>query len=141
MDGSPVMTERAISLPFSFDSSGSVSYTSDEKKIWQDRVVLVVMTRLNERVMRPTFGTEASNSVFQSESTAESIIQQAVAAGFSQWLKPLTLTKVTITIDPADGYLFATVQYRYEKEKNEQSVKIKTAILSRSGDVILEVSN
>jgi phage baseplate assembly protein W len=90
--------------------------------------------------MRPTYGTEAGNSVFESENTAESIIQQAVAAGFSQWLKPLTLTRVTVEVDPADGYLFATVQYKYEKEKNEQSVKIKTAILSRSGDVILEVN-
>jgi phage baseplate assembly protein W len=134
------MTEKAISLPFSFDSSGSVSYTTDEKKIWQDRVVLVVMTRLTERVMRPTFGSTAGDSVFESEDTAESIIQQAVAAGFSQWLKPLTLTEVTITVDPADGYLLATVQYRYEKETNDQSVQIKTAILSQSGDVVLEVS-
>ena len=67
--------------------------------------------------------------------------EQAVAAGFAQWLKPLTLTKVTVTVDPTDGYLVATVQYKYEKDKNEQSVKIKTAILSRSGDVILEVGN
>jgi phage baseplate assembly protein W len=135
------MTERAISLPFSFDSSGAVSYTTDEKKIWQDRVVLVVMTRLSERVMRPTFGSTAGNSAFEPETTAESSIQQAVAAGFAQWLKPLTLTKVTVTTDPADGYVIATVQYKYEKERNEQSVQIKTAILSRSGDVILEVSN
>ena len=135
------MTEKAISLPFSFDSSGSVSYTADLKKIWQDRVVLVVMTRLTERVMRPTFGTTVGNSVFESESTAGVAIQQAISAGFAQWLKPLTLTNVTITTDPTDGYLVATVQYKYEKEENEQSVKIKTAILSRSGDVILEVGN
>lgn len=135
------MTERAISLPFSFDSSGALSYTTDEKKIWQDRVVLVVMTRLSERVMRPTFGSTAADSAFENEATAEAAIQQAIAAGFAQWLKPLTLTKVTITIDPTDGYLEATVQYKYEKERNEQSVKIKTAILSRSGEVILEVSN
>jgi phage baseplate assembly protein W len=134
------MNEKAISLPFSFDSSGSVAYTTDEKKIWQDRVVLVVMTRLTERIMRPTFGSTAGNSVFESESTAESVIQQAIAVAFSQWLKALTLTNVTVTVDPADGYLLATVQYKYEKEKNEQSVKIKTAILSRSGDVILEVN-
>ena len=135
------MTERAISLPFSFDSSGALSYTTDEKKIWQDRVVLVIMTRLNERVMRPTFGSTTGNSVFESESTAESAIRQAISAGFAQWLKPLSLTNVTVTADPADGYLVATVQYKYEKEVNEQSVKIKTAILSRSGDVILEVGN
>jgi phage baseplate assembly protein W len=91
--------------------------------------------------MRPTFGSTTGESQFESQTTAESAIQQAIYAGFAQWLKPLTLTAVTFTTDPADGYLVATVQYKYEKEKNEQSVKIKTAILSRSGDVILEVSN
>lgn len=135
------MTERAISLPFSFDSSGALSYTTDEKKIWQDRVVLVVMTRLSERVMRPTFGSTAPDTAFESETTAESAIKQAIAVGFAQWLRPLTLTQVTVSIDPTDGYLVATVQYKYEKERNEQSVKIKTAILSRSGDVLLEVNN
>jgi len=140
MDGSPIMTERAISLPFSFDSSGALSYTTDEKKILQDRVVLVVMSRLSERVMRPTFGSTAPDAAFESQETAESSIKQAITVGFSQWLKPLTLTKTIVEIDPIDGYLVATVQYKYEKEKNEQSVKIKTAILSRSGEVILEVS-
>lgn len=135
------MTERAISLPFSFDSSGALSYTTDEKKIWQDRVVLVVMTRLTERVMRPTYGSTAGNSVFESENSAQASIEQAVASAFSQWLKPLTLTAVAVTSDPTDGYLLVTVQYKYEKDQNEQSVQIKTAILSRSGDVILEVGN
>ena len=59
------MTSRAISLPFSFDSSGGVSYTTDNKKMWQDRVVLVVMTLLKERVMRPTFGSSAKATVFE----------------------------------------------------------------------------
>lgn len=134
------MTERAISLPFSFDSSGSVAYTTDEKKIWQDRIVLVVMSRLGARVMRPTFGSKAPDAAFESQQTAESSIRQAIEVGFAQWLKPLTLTQVIVAVDPTDGYLVATVQYKYEKEKNEQSIKIKTAILSRSGEVILEVS-
>jgi phage baseplate assembly protein W len=90
--------------------------------------------------MRPTFGSTAPDAAFESQQTAESSIRQAIEVGFAQWLKPLTLTQVVVEVDPTDGYLVATVQYKYEKEKNAQSVKIKTAILSRSGEVILEVS-
>lgn len=133
------MTERAISLPFSFDSAGSVSYTTDEKKIWQDRVVLVVMTRLNERVMRPTFGSEASNSLFENASSATGLLKDTIATAFSNWLKDLILTDVSVYTDPTDGYLVAEIFYRYNPIENEQSVKIKTAILSRTGEVILEV--
>lgn len=134
------MTQRAISLPFSFDASGSVSYSSDEKKIWQDRVVLVVMTRLNERVMRPTFGSTASSALFESAAAASNTIKQAVATAFSNWLPDLILTEVVMSTDPTDGYLVAEIRYKYNQNENEQSVKIKTAILNRSGEVIREVN-
>lgn len=133
------MTERAISLPFSFDSSGAVSYTSDPKKIWQDRVVLVVMTRLNERVMRPTFGSQSSSSLFESYGSATGLLKDTIATAFSNWLKELTLINVSVYTDTIDGYLVAEIFYKYNPNENEQSVKIKTAILSRTGEVLLEV--
>jgi hypothetical protein len=134
------MVQRAISLPFSFDASGSVSYSEDDKKIWQDRVVLVVMTRLNERLMRPTFGSTAAEALFENIDASSSLIKQAVATAFSNWLQDLILTEVITSVDPIDGYLTAEIKYRYNQNESEQSVKIKTAILSRSGEVIREVT-
>ncbi len=131
---------KAITLPFSFDSSGAVAYTQDEKKIWQDRVVLVLMTRLNERVMRPTFGSEVKDSLFETEEAATTMIKKATSVAFSRWLPQLELLGVSTTVDPVDGYIVVEVIYRYSPRENEQRVKIKTAILSRSGETILEVS-
>lgn len=74
--------QKAITLPFAFDSFGSVAYTEDEKKIWQDRVVLVVMTSLNERIMRPTFGTTVNATIFENVNDAVSLIQQSVGGLF-----------------------------------------------------------
>jgi phage baseplate assembly protein W len=135
------MTERAISLPFSFDSAGAVAYSTDEKKILQDRVVLVVMTRINERVMRPTYGSEAANALFENGSSASSLLKDTIATAFSNWLSDLILTEVDVSIDPIDGYVVAEIFYRYNPIENEQSVKIKTAILSRTGEVLLEVQD
>jgi len=131
---------KAISLPFSFDSSGAVAYTQDEKKMWQDRVVLVLMTRLGERVMRPTFGSEVKDSLFETEDAAVTMIRKSVSVAFSRWLSQLELISVTTTVDPVDGFIVLEVGYRYSPRENEQRVKIKTAILSRSGETILEVS-
>jgi phage baseplate assembly protein W len=131
---------KAISLPFAFDQSGSIAYTKDEKKIWQDRVVLVLMTRLGERIMRPTFGSEIGDSLFESEESATTLIKKSVSVAFSRWLKQLELISVTTDVDPTDGYIIIDVGYRYSPRENEQRVKIKTAILSRSGEIILEVS-
>jgi phage baseplate assembly protein W len=135
------MIEKAITLPFSFDSTGAVSHSTDQKKILQDRVVLVVMTKLNERVMRPTFGSEASNALFENIDSAANMIRQTIGAAFSNWLKGLLLTNVEIYVDPSEGYLIAEVFYKIDLQENEQSVRIKTAILSRTGDVLLEVNN
>ena len=51
------MSEIAMSLPFSIDPYGKVSSTTDQKKIWADKVRSVLGTALRERVMLPTFGT------------------------------------------------------------------------------------
>jgi phage baseplate assembly protein W len=132
------MASKAISLPFSFDTFGSVGYTSDEKKIWQDRVAMVVMTRLGERIMRPTYGTTVGNSVFENINDAVVLIEQAVAGAFTTFLSPLILTKVKASVDPVDGYVVIEISYRYNKPENEQSLKIKTAIFSRTGELIVE---
>lgn len=135
------MAERAISMPFSFDSSGAVSYTRDIRKIWQDRVVMVIMTKLRERIMRPAFGSEVHEFIFESEETATAELQGAVSVAFAKWLPALQLLGVDVSKDPLDQYIVVDVRYKYDPKLEGQSVKIKTAILTRSGDTILEVNS
>ena len=90
---------KAISLPFSFDSNGGVAYTTDDRKIWQDRVVLAVMTYFGERVMRPNYGSSVEEATFENTTTAISMINQAIAGAFSFWLPDLALGKVEKILD------------------------------------------
>lgn len=135
------MTSKAISLPFSIDEVGGVSYALNEAKIWQDRVLIVVMTNLNERVMNPTFGGNMGLSLFQNINDAMTLIQQSISLAFSRWLAPLTLVSVSGYVDPIEARLVLEVNYKLRDTDNGQSVTIKTAILSRAGDVLLEVRN
>lgn len=135
------MTQKAINLPFSFDSSGAVAYTTSDAKMWQDRVVLMLMTRLGERVMRPTYGSEVQSSLFENDEGAVSAVKKSVSAAFSKWLPQLQLLKVDAYSDKTDGYLMVEVFYKYNPRQNEQRVKLKTAILTRTGEVVLEVSD
>jgi phage baseplate assembly protein W len=140
MDGSIKMTERAISMPFSIDASGGIAYSERLEKIWQDRVLLAVMTSLGERVMRPDFGGTVPASLFENPNDALSLIRQSVQVTFSRWLQPLTLLSVSGYVGD-DNTLMAEIFYNLRETSQEQSVTIKTAILSRSGDIILEVPN
>ncbi len=134
------MTEKAISLPFGFNESGGISFTTDIKKIWQDRVVMVVMTSLGERVMQPSFGSDAKLATFEPIENAQVAIQQAVAVAFSRWLPQLSLTAVESTFDETEEALNVEVTYNYGAALDD-TVTIKTAILNRSGEVLLEVPN
>lgn len=140
MDGGIKMAERAISMPFSIDSSGGIGYSEKLEKIWQDRVLLAVMTNLGERVMRPSFGGTVSFSLFENPNDAITLIRQSVQITFATWLRPLTLLGVSGYVGD-DSILMIEIFYNLRESSQEQSVTIKTAILSRSGDIILEVPN
>ena len=131
---------RAISLPFNFDSSGSIAYTEDPAKIWQDRVIIAVMTSIGERIMRPTFGSDAPKTSGENVNDAISLIRQSVSVAFSRWLQSLTLLDVTGYVDPYDDHLIVQIKYNYRSQNQTQTVSIKTAVLSRSGDIIREVA-
>jgi len=132
---------KAIALPFSFDSNGAVNNTQDPKKVLQDRIVLVVMTYLGERVNRPNFGSNIKAVSFENMTEATQLIKQEVAVVFSKWLPYLNLIDSTSKVDPVDNILSISITYNYGINSNPETVSLKTAIISRSGDVITEVSN
>jgi len=133
------MTDRAIALPFSFNSSGEVSYSNDEKKIIQDRIVLAVMTRPGERVMRPSFGSAIYNTLFEDEAAALDIANQAVSACFVENFPYLTLIDVQPDLSTEDGTLELLIRYKKGEQSATESLTVKTKVFSRAGEVIQEV--
>ena len=132
---------KAISLPFSFDVNGAISSTQDLKKVFQDRITLLVMTYLGERVNRPNFGSNIKAVSFENITEATQLIKQEVSVAFSKWFPYLNLINATPQVDPVDNILSISISYNYGTNSNPETVSVKTAIISRSGDVITEVSN
>jgi phage baseplate assembly protein W len=133
--------QQAISLPFSFNSSGYLSTTSDEKKIWQDRVLLAVMTSTLERVMLPNYGTKIKEFSLENLSTIASRIEEQVGIAFGTWLKSLTLESVNSFLDTNTGYLDVEINYKLVSSSNTETMVVKTGIFNRSGDLIVEAAN
>lgn len=129
--------DYAITLPFNFDASGGIAVTSDSKKIWQDRVVLVVMSYLGERVMKPEYGTNTRAFAFENMNDVPFLIKNEVQAGFARWLPNLGLDDVGAYIDPVDSILNITISYSYGTNQSD-SVIIRTANLTSTGDIISE---
>ena len=132
------MTQRAIALPFSFNSAGEVSYTTDEKKIIQDRLVLAIMSRPGERVMRPSFGSAIYETMFEDENAAIAIATEAVAACFTEFFPSLEFIEVLPNLD-GEGTLELEVMYRKSQQTLTESLSITTKTFSRAGEVLQEV--
>lgn len=134
------MTQRAISLPFVFNSAGEIGYSSDEKKIIQDRVVLALMTRFGERVMRPDFGSDVYLSLWEETSAAIGVVKLAATTCFSNWFPYLTFLDARGNVN-SDGVLEVEIMYKRALENITETVRLKTSFLSRSGDLLQEARN
>jgi len=130
-----VVTQRAISLPFSISESYGISFTTNENKIYKDRVFLAVMTGLNERVMRPNYGTQIKTAIFENEAIAIPIVDATVREAFSQWLPSLVLQDLYIELDLNTMHLDITISYKLPNETTDE-VKISTGTFTRSGDLL-----
>lgn len=111
------MNEKAISLPFSVDSYGGITVTSEQSKIWADRVRSVLGTMLRERVMRPDLGTIIPYSLFNGETSAVDEVRSEVSKAFSSQLPLLTLEKTNITYDDYTNVM--SVEVVYDLPNNE----------------------
>lgn len=104
-------SEKAISLPFSIDTFGTIGTTTEQSKIWTDRVRSVLGTSLRERVMRPTFGTLIPFSLFNNVENAVAEITDEVTRAFGKYLRMLTLTNTNVEQDVYTNSLKVTVTY------------------------------
>lgn len=134
------MANAAISLPFSFNEYGETNSTSDVKKIWRDRVLLVIMTRFGERVMRPNFGSLVQHVVFEPEGLAVETAKSTITEAFSVWLSQLELRRVDPLFDQTTGALTITVEYKLPNGQIDETT-VTSAILNRSGDIVTEIYN
>lgn len=130
-------TQKAISLPFYINDSGSVEFSSNENKIWRDRVFLVLMTLIDERVMVPSFGSEIKTTIFENESFAREIVNATVTQAFGSWLTELTLLNVNTELDVQTMQLQITINYRLPSLAQD-TITLLTGTFTRSGDLIEE---
>lgn len=126
-------TETAISLPFSIDPYGKVAQTTDQTKIWADKVRSVIGTALRERVMRPTFGTDIPSAVFENQEDADGRVLELVSTSFNNQLPRLDLQSVSNSFDQYSGTLTVDITYALP---NEEIVSTTVGLIVVSGTLI-----
>ena len=127
--------QKAISLPFSLNESYGISFTSNENKIWKDRVFLAISTALYERVMRPSYGTQVKQAIFENEAVASSLLDATIRQTFNTWLPALSLISITPEYDEGTGQFSITINYLLPNDKTDE-VSIKVGTFTRTGELV-----
>jgi phage baseplate assembly protein W len=133
------MNSSVVSLPFKFNEFGQVNTTIDSKTMWRDRVLMVLLTRFSERLMIPSFGSDIASTVFENADLASEIATKTISIAFNKWLSSLELKGITPVYDYTTGTLEVTLLYTLPSGETD-TVTFNTAIFSRSGDLILELT-
>lgn len=128
----------AIALPFRFNEFGQVDTSSNESKFWKDQVLLTIMTRFGERVMRPDFGSDVSSSLFESLSVASEVAVSSVNIAFNTWLPQLRVVEVSPEFNEETSQVEVTIVYVIPSGESD-TITLNTAIFNRSGDILQEI--
>ena len=134
------MADYVIAFPFSFNSYGRVDVTNDQRIIWRDRVRHVLFTRFGERVMRPNFGSDVLNSLYETESIGVEMVSRSVTIAFNTHLNSLKLIEMNPVYDPTTGTLDVSIRYALPSGEID-TVTFNTAIFNRYGDILQETTN
>lgn len=105
------MAEIALTLPFSINAYGSVATTTEQSKIWADRVRFVIGTNLRERILDPEFGTLVPSAFMQTADDASSMIETEIERAFQSQLELLTFDKVDVSFDEYTGTTNVSIVY------------------------------
>lgn len=114
--------EHAISLPFTITAYGSVAETSEQNKIWADRVTSAIGTGWGERILRYEFGTKIHTEVYNTISAAESAIKLEVAQAFNKFLPLLTLDEVITAYSAETNSIKVEVTYKLPNQSQDTLV-------------------
>lgn len=128
----------AIALPFRFNEFGQLDTSSNESKFWKDQVLLTIMTRFGERVMRPDFGSDVSSSLFESLNVASEVAVSSINIAFNTWLPQLRVIEVSPEFNEETSQVEVTIVYVIPSGESD-TITLNTAIFNRSGDILQEI--
>ena len=124
-----LISEKAISLPFRVSPDGNIAFTTDQSRIWADRVKSGLGTILGERIMRSDFGSEVPTLVLDTFSALDEIISSEITSLFANFFPTLVLSGVSVELDETNAYANITVEYTLPNQ-DRLVTQIGTAILS-----------
>jgi len=104
---------KEMAWPFHIGAHGGVAFVEDPGAVAQQHLVQLVMTRLNERLMLPLYGTVASQYTFENnDDVVAAELSVRLKAAIADWEPGVLIQSVTPAFTNVDdGELIITITF------------------------------
>jgi phage baseplate assembly protein W len=129
---------KAIKHPFHLDSFGKITSTSDQNKIYLDRLLSLLSTMVYQRPMRSLYGTDIFRALYETGDDYIQAVRESITRAVSTYLPILTIVNIDIKDSDTEGK--STVEITVSFPDNTiDSVQINTLFLSNDGTIAGEI--
>lgn len=114
---------RGWSFPPGIGAQGGLSLTHEHSELTQ-AILIILTTSIGERVMRPTFGSQLPDLMFEPITTHTlNLAEQYVEQALGMWEPRIEVTEVTAVVDEArNGRILIDIQYNIKNSNDSRSL-------------------
>lgn len=118
---------RGISFPPRLGPDGRWAWSEGAQNV-RESIRIVLLTELNERLMRPTFGGGLQPFLFEPNTVAtQRLIREQITQALRRWEPRIALEIVTVHTDPASPQT-AVVEIRYTLVATQASEQLQFSV-------------
>ena len=116
---------RGIGFPPMLGPDGRLAWSEGEENVRQ-AIEVILLTRLNERVMLPRFGSGLDTFLFEPNTVAtRHQVHERIEAALRQWEPRIAIESVTVEADAEDPEAaVATITYRLVATQVRERVRL-----------------
>ena len=94
---------KSISYPYTIDGYGVVQTTESVNKIYLDRVLTLLSTKVGQRPILQDYGTNIEAALFENQNNFKAAVTQAVTQAMARWIPDIGINKINITDPNEEG--------------------------------------
>jgi phage baseplate assembly protein W len=111
---------KAINYPFTLDALGRINSTSDNNKIYLDKILTLLSTPASQRPMNPTYGTDIFRALYETGQDYEQAIRESVLRAMSIHLPQITVDSITISDTDDSGTSNVEIYFTFPDGTNSE---------------------
>jgi len=132
------VASTSINYPFTLDPLGRIVSTSDDNKIYLDKIMTLLSTMVGQRPMNPAYGTDLLRALYESGEDYDLALREAIDRAMATFLPAVSLQEVTIKEPDSSGVSMVSISFSFP-DGSTNEVSLNSSYLNSDGTQIGDI--